>query len=369
MEVVGIICEYNPFHNGHIYHIKKIKELYPDSLTILAVNGYFLERGEISILNKEDKTRIALEHDVDLVVEIPFIFGTQSADTFADKAIKILNNFHITKLVFGSESNDIVKLREIACNQLNLDNSDLVKEYLDQGINYPTALAKASKVDFNFLPNDLLAISYLKTIIKNDYNIDAITIKRTNDYHDKYSNDSIISATNIREKIRNNIDIQYYLPKSSQNSIIIPNDNLFFKLLKYKILTDNYLSEYLDVDEGIENRLKKAITEVNDLQTFIKLIKTKRYTYNKINRMLIHILTNFKKDIAKIDIEYIRILGFNKIGKNYINAIKSELLIPITTNKNSIQYKYELQASLIFDLINDTNSFEYELKNKPIIID
>ena len=107
MEIIGIICEYNPFHNGHSYHIKKIKERYPDSLIILVLNGYFLERGETSILSKEDKVKIVLDNSIDIILELPFIFGTQSADTFASISLKILNNFQVSKLIFGSESNII----------------------------------------------------------------------------------------------------------------------------------------------------------------------------------------------------------------------------------------------------------------------
>ena len=212
MEVIGIICEYNPFHNGHLYHIKKIKEMYSDSLIILVLNGYFLERGEISILSKEAKTKIALAHGVDIILELPVIYGTQSADTFASISLKILNNFHVNKIIFGSESNEIEKIKEIASKQLDEEYNKLVKEYLDNGLNYPTALAKALNIDFEFLPNDLLGISYTKAIIQNNYNIEPITIKRTSAYHDTSSNDHIVSASNIREKIKNNEDISKYIP-------------------------------------------------------------------------------------------------------------------------------------------------------------
>lgn len=368
MEVIGIICEYNPFHNGHLYHIKKIKEMYSDSLIILVLNGYFLERGEISILSKEAKTKIALAHGVDIILELPVIYGTQSADTFASVALKILNNFHVNKIIFGSESNEIEKIKEIASKQLDEEYNKLVKEYLDNGLNYPTALAKALNIDFEFLPNDLLGISYTKAIIQNNYNIEPITIKRTSAYHDTSSNDHIVSASNIREKIKNNEDISKYIPINIKDFINNTNYENYFKLLKYKINTDNYLNKYLDVDEGIEYRLLEYINKPKNIDEFINNIKTKRYTYNKLNRMFIHILLSFLKT-DNVDIEYIRILGFNSNGKKYLNSIKENLEISTNINKDSIQYKYELKASIIYDLINNTNTYEFEQRNKPIIID
>lgn len=368
METIGIICEYNPFHNGHLYHINKIKELYPDSLIILVLNGYLLERGEISILSKEAKTKIALANNIDIVLELPVIFGTQSADTFAKYSLKILNNFNVNKIIFGSESNNIDLIKEIANKQLNKYFDEKIKIYLDKGINYPTALAKALNINFDFTPNDLLGISYVKAIIKNNYNIEPICIKRTSDYHDKISNDYIVSATNIREKIKNNEDISKYIPINIKDFINNINYNNYFKLLKYKINTDLYLNNYLDVDEGIEYRLKEFVNKSNNIEDFITYIKTKRYTYNKINRMFIHILLNFLKSDNQ-DLEYIKILGFNKKGKKYLNKIKDNLKISTNVNKDSIQYKYEIKASIIYDLINNTNTYQYELKNKPIIID
>ncbi len=367
MEVIGIICEYNPFHNGHLYHINRIKEKYPDSLIILVLNGYFLERGEISILTKESKTKIALQNNIDIVLELPFIYGTQSADTFANIAIKILNNFNITKLIFGSETNDAQKLLTIAEKQLKDDYNQKVKAQLKNGLNYPTALAKALEIDFSYLPNDLLGISYAKAILKNNYPITIETIKRTNSYHDITSNDIIISASNIRTKIKDKQDITKYIPNNVENNIISINYSNYFKLLQYKINTIDNLNDFLDVDEGIEHRLQKYINSSKDLEEFIKHIKTKRYTYNKLNRMFIHIITSLKK-IDNLDITYIKILGFNSRGKKYLNKFKS---FPISTiiDKNSIQYKYELRASIIYDLINNTNTYEFEKSNKPVIID
>lgn len=365
MKIIGIIAEYNPFHNGHKYHINKIKELYPDSIIILVINGYFLERGEISILTKEDKTKIALENNIDIILELPVLFGTQSADTFADKSIEILNNFNVDTIIFGSECNNINILKDIAIKQLSQEFQEKVKTYLSDGINYPTALAKALNTDFTFNPNDLLGISYIKSAIIDNYNIDFITIKRTNSYHDIESNDKIISASNIREKLKNNIDIKKYVPDVVYNKIKNINNDIYFKLLKAKIITDNNLDSYLDVDEGIEYRLKKYINNSSSLDEFVKNIKTKRYTYNKLNRMFIHILLGIKKSDAKTNLDYIKILGFNKKGRKYIQSIKGNLKISNKINKQSIIYNYELKASMLYDLINNTNTYSYEIKNKP----
>ncbi len=362
MRTIGIICEYNPFHYGHLHHIEEIKKKYPEALIILVLNGYFLERGEISFLTKENKTKIALKYGINLVIELPFIFGTQSADTFANEAIKRLNELKVTDIIFGSETNNVSALRKIAQKQLELNFNDKVKENLKNGYNYPSALANALELNFIYNPNDLLGISYIKSILLNKYNINVQTIKRTNDYHDLESNDKIISASNIRKKILNNEDIRNYLPSDVSKLINVPNYEIYFNLIKYKILTDNNLQNYLDVEEGIEYRLKKCIKKANNLSEFIGSVKTKRYTYNKINRILIHILIGLKKDDNLKDNSYIKILGFDKKGQKYLRSIKKE----INLTKNPTIYNYELTASLIYDLICNTNTYQFELQNKPI---
>ena len=364
MEIIGLIAEYNPFHNGHLYQINKIKEMYPESIIILVLNGYFTERGEISYLTKEQKAKISLINGINIVVELPSVYGTQSADIFAYQSINILNQLHITKLVFGSESNDINKIKEIAelQNEHNFDN--IVKEELKKGVNYPTALAKSLKInDFNYLPNDLLAISYVKAINKINKDIEPITILRTNSYHDTNSNDEIISAENIRLKLLNNESVEKYTLAFPY--INIPNSDTYFKLLKSSILNNHHLNEILDANEGLDNRLINNISKVNNLEDLIKIIKTKRYTYNKINRLLVHILLGLtKSDNKLLKQDYIHLLGFDAMGKKYLNSLKETNFTP---NKKSLVYKYELKASQLYDLINNTNTFEFEYKNQPII--
>lgn len=370
MDIIGIIAEYNPFHNGHIYHINKIKEMFPNSIIILVLNGYFLERGEISIESIHSKTLLALQNKVDIVLSLPFIFGSNSADIFSDAALEILNTVGVNKLIFGSESCNINLLYELANKSLNNEYDKNVKTYLNEGINYPTALNKALGININ-TPNDLLGLSYIKSIIKNKYNIEAIAIKRTNNYHDKNSNENIISASNIREKINNNIDIKRFVPTTKYINKI--DYDLYFKLLKYKIINDDNLNKYLTVDEGIENRLKKVINECNNINDLINKVKTKRYTYNRINRMFIHILIGLTKEdkINTTNNTYIRLLGFNTIGKKYINSIKKNLTIPIVTNLkniNSIIKNYDIKAYNIYNMLVNEDILEYEKSNKPIYI-
>lgn len=370
---IGIICEYSPFHNGHLYHINKIKEMFPNCNIILIMSSSFLERGDISILDKWAKTDIALEMGVNIVIELPFVFSSQSADIFAKGAIEILKSMHVDKIIFGSELNDINKLKEIASTQINNKEFEaLVKDNVSKGINYPTALAKSLKEILGYTtnnPNDLLGISYIKEIIKQDAKIEPITIKRTNDFHDKKLSNKIASASSIREAIRKNKNVKKYVPlityKYLKKQCYLIEQ--YFPYLKYKIISEiNNLDIYQTVDEGIEGRIKKYIYTSNSLEELIKNIKNKRFTYNKINRMLIHILCGFTKEEAKKykNNEYIRILGFNKSGREYLNKIKKISELPIITG-------YSNTSSKILDIEFRVSSIYYmasKEKNKTILM-
>ncbi len=375
--VIGIVVEYNPFHNGHLYQIEKIREKYKDAIIIVCMTSSFTQRGDISILNKWDKTKCAILNGVDIVVELPYVFSTQSSDIFSHYSIKLLNFLHIDTLCFGIENDNIDEIIKCAKTQIyNKDFDIKVKEYLNSGINYPTALNKALK-DLNDYeiqkPNELLALSYIKEILKNNYNIEIFSIKRTNDYHDLQDNSNIVSAKNIRNKLLNNIDIKDKVPENVYE--LLKNkklDNKYFEYLKYKILSEEDLEKYLDVDEGLSTRIKKSINKSNTLEYLIQNIKTKRYTYNKISRMLNHILCSFTKlENNDLDIEYIRILGFSKNGQKYLNEIKSNLEYPILNKYDTKKYKtlnIEKRVSDIYSYIYEDISHD-EIKNKPIFID
>ena len=371
---VGIICEYNPFHNGHIYHLEKVKELAKDEPIILVLSGNYTQRGNISIIEKYDKAELSLKYGVDLVVELPFPFATQSSDFFAKGALNILNELKCNKIIFGSENDNVNELYDLAKIQINnKEYEKLVKEDLDKGINYPTAMSNALKKLSNTTintPNDLLGLSYVKEIIKNKYDIEPITIKRTNDYNSKELKGSINSATSIREALNNNIDISSSVPKDVINTIIKIDNNLLFNLLKYKVLSEKNISIYQTVDEGIDNKIIKEINNVNNLEELITKIKSKRYTYNKLNRMFTHIICSYTKEDNKKynDIKYIRVLGFTNKGKNYLNKIKKELSIPIITNinKDNIDLlSLDIKVDSIYNLL--TNRKDNLYSKKPII--
>ena len=303
MNIVGVVAEYNPLHNGHIYQIEKIKEMYKDSIIIVALSGNYTQRGEFSIINKWDKARISINSGVDIVLEIPFIFSNQSADTFSYAALKMLSEFKIDTLVFGSESNDKEKLIKAAKVQINNNQFDKeVKKFMDKGDNYPTSLNKAIKSICNISineSNDLLGVSYIKEIISKQYDINVSLVRRTNSFLDLESDSSIVSANNIRNKFKKNVSVEKYLPSYSLKYMNNFDEDFLFSLLKYKIISEkDRLDKYHLVDEGIHNRIYKAALSARNISELIELIKSKRITYNKINRILINILVNFTKDEA-----------------------------------------------------------------------
>lgn len=376
MEIIGIVAEYNPFHNGHLYQIQKIKEKYPDSILVAVVSSTFTQRGTVSILNKWTKTKIALDNHIDIVIELPFVYATQSSDIFAKGAVTLLNKLKVTRIIFGTERDNLNELSLSADIQLNnKEYHKLVKLYFSKGLNYPTATNKALE-DLTgqvvTTPNDLLALSYIKEIKSNNYQIKYENIKRTSSYHGTEINNNITSASNIRKLYQENKDIDNLIPYSKEQLYKV-DMNKFLPLLKYQIfLNQDNLNKYQTVDEGIEGRIIKYITKSSTYEELINNIKTKRYTYNKISRMLLHILISFTKEEAQnINIDYIRLLGFSPNGKHYLNKIKKELDVPLITGYKKYISKVldiELRTTKIYTLIIGNELLLEEYRNKPIIV-
>ena len=375
MNIIGLIAEYTPFHNGHQYQINKIKEKYPDSILIAVISSSYTQRGDISVLNKWEKASIALDNQVDIVVELPFVYATQSSDIFARGAIEILNKLKVNKIIFGTERDTLEELILLADTQIkSKEYNKLVKKYQNEGLNYATSTNKALEDLTNIkvsTPNDLLALSYIREIKQKNYNIEYENIKRTIPYHSGQIEENIASASAIRKQYQEGKKISNLIPYSP-NKLYKISMSMYYPILKYKILSeDKNLKKYQTVEEGIENRIIKYISESNTYEELINNIKTKRYTYNRISRMLLHILTNFTKEEAKnIKVDYIRLLGFNERGKNYLNKIKKTLDLPIVIGyKKNISkiLDIELRITKIYSLVASPSLVKEEYRNKPII--
>ena len=372
MASVGIIAEYNPLHKGHIYQIQEIKKRYPNDTIIIAMSGNFTQRGEPAIINKWSRAQLAIEAGADLVVEIPYHFATQSADYFSYAGITLLEQLKVEKLIFGSESNNLDSITEIAKAELKDDNFDkLVKIYSKFGYNYPTALSLALKdltgkiID---TPNDILGITYIKTILKYKYKIKPESIKRINNYNNKELTGKLSSATAIRENIDNLDKIKETVPDPTLKQLTketLHKKEDYFKFLKYKIITEQHLEQYHLVEKDLAVKLKKEILCVLSYEELIQKVKSKHQTYSKISRALLQILCNYKKEDAQKNqqLAYIRLLAFNTKGKEYLNRYKKEITLPIISkiskNKNKM-LELELNTTKIYTLPYNNSEQEYK---------
>ncbi len=358
--VLGIIAEYNPFHNGHLYHLLKSKEEAKADHVIAIIGGNFTQRGEPSLIDKWTKAEMALANGADLVIELPTIYSTSSAENFADGAIKILNSLKIVdKISFGTETEDLNKLNIIA-NTLYQEPKEY-KEYLSlnlkSGASFPKAREDAlvkyldDKKYSLFLssPNNILAIEYLKALKKYQSRIKPICIKRKSAGHLtlEYTGE-ITSATAIRKLIyKNQIkDARLYLTPSSftilQDEIkkghIVKNLSYFENIMIYNLrnMTLSEISNLPDVSEGLEHLIKKAANSCNTIDEFINIVSSKRYTETRIRRILLYSLLKItRKDMAisRKTIPYIRVLGFNESGKHLLSKIsKSNPRLNIITS-------------------------------------
>ena len=319
MKVTGIVVEYNPLHNGHIHHIQKARELTNCDVLIAVMSGNWVQRGEPAIVDKWERAKAAIANGVDLVVELPFLYATQSASEFAKGAINILKALKVDSIVFGSETNNLEELMEISELSYNVDR---FKEVLNEGYSYPAAYGYFAD---DYCPNDILGIAYLKEI--KDSNITPYTIKRTNSYHGNEL-ESIASASAIRNALLNNEDVSHTTPME------LPKPKTwedYYPLLQHILLTSTreHLSKLLLVDEGIEKHLMNQAKTSSTYKEFINKCVVKRYTKARIQRTLVHILAQTtKQDKVNANHEvYIRVLARNEVGQNYIKTLRKEELI------------------------------------------
>lgn len=360
-KVLGIIAEYNPFHNGHLYHIKKSIEETGASSVICVMSGNFVQRGNTSIVDKWTKTKMALANGVDLVLELPTIYSVSSAENFAEGAIRLLDSLKIVDTIsFGMEAKDIASLNNIA-NVLYTEPKEyttILEHELRKGVSFPKARENAVIMYLNDIKqyaniltgsNNILAIEYLKAIKKLKSKLNPIGIRREKVlYNDEIIIDDFASATAIRKMIATGqfSDIQKVMPKSSyalladelRKGHYVLDLSKFQKEIIYNLrkMSVEEIAQLVDVSEGLENAIKNAANSSNNLVDFVNIVKSKGYTQTRIQRILIYALlgiTNSKMLAFKKAVPYARVLGFNENGKQLISQIaKKNKKVQIVTS-------------------------------------
>ncbi len=399
MNVTGIITEYNPFHLGHLHHLKECKKNTNCNGVICVMSGNFVQRGMPAIMDKWERAKIAVKNGVDLVVELPLIFSISSAETFAYGAVAILEKTKIVNnLYFGSEHGNVLDLNKIASVIIKepIEYKNTLKKELAKGVPYHYARLTSLKNYFNDInleeiissSNNILGIEYLKALIRLNSPIKPYTLKRIgSNYNDENITSLYASATSIRKTLSfNDFDkIKEVLPKESYEEIInlkntdykfvYPED--IFPFLKYKILTEGEnLSKLSQLKEGLDNKIKKEILNSNNLNEFILNIKSKRYTYTAISRALVSFfigMENFSLDhIKNSSIEYIRPLAFNEKGSKILKEIKNKESVKIITklpkNIENSMLSLDLLGTKAYSILNKNISPMEDYLRSPIFV-
>ena len=351
LNVLGIIAEYNPFHNGHLYHLNESKSKANADYSIAVISGNFVQRGNVSIIDKWAKAEMALRNGVDLVIELPTLYSISSAENFAYGSIRILDSLGIVNAVsFGAENADIAILDKFADVLYNEPKEyvSVLNHELSKGISYPKARENALLLYLNDIrkyanilssPNNILGIEYLKALKKLKSNIIPVAIPRIKvDYSSNEIVDNFASASSIREMIisRNVKKLHKVMPGESyqilkdalSNGHYVDTLSRFEKEIMYTLrkMSISEIAELPDVTEGLENLIKSAASSCNTISEFLEVVKTKRYTLTRIQRILIYALLGItKKDMILLNktAPYIRVLGFSNKGKDLISTIST----------------------------------------------
>lgn len=389
-KVLGIVAEYNPFHNGHFYHMQESKKITEADSCICVISGNFTQRGEPSIVNKWAKTYMALCCGADLVIELPTIYSISSAENFASGAIKIFDSLKIvTDISFGAECNDLATLNNIA-NVFYSEPANyktILNHELKRGLSYPVARENAVLMYLNDIKryanvlsnsNNILAIEYLKALKQQKSMIQPNIVPRKNVYYnDQKIVDDFASATAIRKLMLNReyAEVRKVVPRSTYQIIgeeykknhIILGIKKYEKELIYalRVMPIEEIQNLPDVNEGLEFAIKKAASETNDIEELIEKVKSKRYTQTRIQRILLYVLLGItKKDMedSKKMVPYVRVLGFNSRGKILISEIMNQnpKLNMITSVGKYVNKKMpkNKQSTRMLDLdINATNIY------------
>lgn len=353
MKTIGIIAEFNPFHNGHKYLIEKAKKITKADNVVVVCSGNFVQRGMPSFYDKSIRTKAALLNGADVVLELPVMYSTSSAETFGMAAVRLLDKLNcIDYLCFGCETDNIKALPTIVNILLTepVDYKNMLSVYLKNGFSYPKARAKAltdycnennilNEYEVNQIvdkANNILAIEYLKALKKSGSNMKPLAIKRTGaSYNSDSLDETFASATGIRKALSSNHSISRFIPDNCadlyQSSYLNWND--FSNILGYQFICHKDFSDYYDVSKDLSNRINNLKSNFMDIETFIEELHSKNYTHSGISRILSHILLDISKEDMKEFIEndyfnFVRILGFKKDSK-ILSRLKSHSSLDI----------------------------------------
>ena len=366
-KVVGIIAEYNPFHNGHSYHIQNTKAQTGADFVVAVMTGNFTQRGNTSVINKWEKTKMALNGNADLVVELPTIYSVSSAENFANGAVKILNELGIVDTIsFGMEADDISTLNNIANVLVNEppEYKTILEHELGKGNSFPKARENALMMYLNDIKryanvvkgsNNILAIEYLKALKKQKSSIVPFGVKREKVYYNSTKIiDEYASATGIRNLLLHNQleEVRKVVPAKSYSillnnlrqgtyvlDIIAYNDEIIYKL---RSMTVKQIANLPDVSEGLEYLIKDVSNKTNNLIELINGIKSKRYTQTRIQRILLYALLGITKkdmEMSKKITPYIRVLGCSEKGKILLSQINSKAKVITSLKKYEVSNK------------------------------
>ncbi len=385
MSTVGIIVEYNPFHNGHLYHLQQSIQVSGAENVIAVMSGHFLQRGEPALVNKWARAEMALELGVDLVIELPLVYAAQNAETFARGAVSLLDELGVVDyLCFGSESGDLSWMKELA--RLLAEEPPIFVEqlhrYLDEGLPYPQAYGKAASIlmkEYGYedlpveQPNNILGLNYLLSLERRKSKIIPLTITRQKaGYHqEEFTDQQIASATAIRRILiqKNSLaDIKSYVPSTTYH--ILRREmktgrcpitwNNYYPYLLHQLLqyTPQELQHIHEMNEGLEHRLQSCAVTSGSFEEFMKKAKTKRYTWNRLQRLALYTLLNltaeqYQSSGNEEGPQYIRVLGFTKKGQNLLKQIKQRSRLPIITNltrERQQMLELDIRAGAIYAL-------------------
>lgn len=398
MNIVAIVSEYNPFHNGHKLQVDKVKkELNPDAI-ISIMSGNFVQRGEAAVLNKWERTKMALKGGVDLVLELPCIYALSSAEFFSYGAVSLMNSLNsVNYISFGSECGDYIILEKIAKILLNEPPlfKKILKEKLSEGLSFALARDLAlnsflqndnimSSKELLGTPNNILGIEYIKSLLKLNSPIKIHTVKREGaSFKDENLYNKLSSATAIRKFINEGGNIsmlQNNIPNSTLMGLQENKDNLLLssdtmiKYLKYKSYEKGSMENLPDCNEGLENLIYKSLISSNSLKDVIMKTKSKRYAYSRISRLLCQYYIGFDnfntKVLRKEPCPYGRILGFNQKGRLALKDITKNSSIPIYTKLPKIKpetLELDILSTKMYSLLSKNTSPLMDYEQKPII--